>query len=130
MKKRCDNPKDKYYNRYGGRGISYCQEWNDAANFFKWAFANGYNDNLELDRIDNDGNYTPDNCRFTTHSKNMQIRIDTINFVLNGINGNVSEHAERIGINRHTVYCRVKKGIAPEFAFYPAAKRGRGCSKR
>ena len=59
----------KHYKNYGGRGISICPEWYKAANFIKWAKNNGYSDDLVLDRINNNGNYEPSNCRFVTYSQ-------------------------------------------------------------
>lgn len=67
MRARCRNPKSKSWQWYGARGISVCAEWtDDFAAFEKWAMANGYSAALSLDRIDNDGDYAPDNCRWTT----------------------------------------------------------------
>lgn len=79
MKERCNLPSDKGYHRYGGRGITVCEEWNYWPNFAKWALGNGYDTKLEIDRIDNDGNYEPSNCRFVTHKENCNNR-DPINF--------------------------------------------------
>lgn len=67
MKQRCCNPNHKHYRNYGGRGITICDEWmNSSKPFFKWALANGYEAHLTLDRINNDGNYEPSNCRWIT----------------------------------------------------------------
>ncbi len=69
IKYRTLNPNFKQYNDYGGRGITICEEWkNDFMTFYEWARSNGYEENkgLSIDRINNDGNYEPDNCRWTT----------------------------------------------------------------
>lgn len=69
---RCNRMGGKHYDDYGGRGIVVCEEWHKFAEFMKWALNNGYTDKLEIDRINNDGNYEPDNCRFVTRSQNVQ----------------------------------------------------------
>lgn len=73
MKRRCNNQNSPFYHRYGGRGIKVCDDWNkDFLCFYKWAMENGYRDNLSLDRIDNDGNYEPANCKWSTqHEQSM-----------------------------------------------------------
>lgn len=70
MKQRCKNPNHCAYHRYGGRGITICEEWaNDFQAFYDWAMANGYKNDLTLDRINNDGNYEPANCRWATRKE-------------------------------------------------------------
>ena len=67
MKQRCYNAKRSNYKYYGGRGIVICNEWlNSYQAFFDWAMANGYQENLTIDRINNDGNYEPQNCRWVS----------------------------------------------------------------
>lgn len=96
MKRRCESSYCASYKNYGGRGISVCDEWRDDYKAFRaWAFANGYNESetrgkCELDRIDVNGNYCPENCRWTTHAEqcrnkrnnyNITYKGETLNFV-------------------------------------------------
>ena len=83
MKARCNNPNTVSYRLYGGRGIKVCNEWNSFENFYQWSIANGYSDNLSIDRINSDKDYAPDNCRWvsltdqsknTRHTKNIEFR--------------------------------------------------------
>lgn len=72
MKQRCNNKNHKSFKNYGGRDISVCSEWQDNfMSFYNWSVLNGYQEGLTLDRIDNNGNYEPDNCRWTTQSIQM-----------------------------------------------------------
>ncbi|HEY0011576.1 MAG TPA: hypothetical protein VGB79_01840 [Allosphingosinicella sp.] len=78
MLRRCANTETRSYSRYGGRGISICAEWRgDPEAFVSWSLANGFRAGLSLDRIDNDGNYEPQNCRWVTISEQQRNRGNT-----------------------------------------------------
>jgi hypothetical protein len=73
MKQRCQNKKHEHFDTYGGRGIQVCEEWKNSFDaFVAWATQHGYQPNLQIDRIDNDKGYSPDNCRFVTPSENAR----------------------------------------------------------
>lgn len=72
MRQRCNNPKNPKYARYGGRGIKVCDEWQDISGFLAWAIKSGWKEGLSIDRIDNDGNYCPENCRWVSMSENSR----------------------------------------------------------
>ncbi len=118
MRQRCSDPNKEHYERYGGRGIAVCDEWEDFAVFHKWAMANGYNDSLTLDRIDNNGNYEPSNCRWITHKEQMQNTKTTIFVEVNGERHSLSEWADISGTSHSTIYKRLKKGWTPMQAVF------------
>ena len=73
IKDRCLNLNHKFYEYYGGRGITICPEWtNDYIKFRDWALSNGYKENLQINRINNNGNYEPNNCNWVTSADNCQ----------------------------------------------------------
>ena len=71
MLRRCRNPNIVQWKYYGGKGVNVCKAWHDFPQFKKWAMANGYKDDLTIDRINSDGNYTPANCHWITLSENI-----------------------------------------------------------
>ena len=78
MKERCYNKKATAFKHWGARGVKICDEWvNDFVAFKSWALSNGYDETLQIDRVDNDGNYNPDNCRFVTSAINCRNRSTT-----------------------------------------------------
>ena len=107
MKSRCYNPNRAGFHRYGQRGICVCNEWQTFGGFREWAMSSGYQDDLTLDRENNDGNYCPDNCRWITLKEQQNNRCDTIHIQHNGETHTLSEWAEITGIPRTALWKRI-----------------------
>lgn len=115
MKCRCYNPNSKWYSGYGGRGITVCDEWrNSFETFYEWAMANGYADHLTIDRIDNNGNYCPKNCRWATAKEQGNNRNDCVFVEINGETKTLTQWATESGVKRGTIYSRYHRGIVGE----------------
>lgn len=114
MKTRCENPNDKHYSRWGGRGIRVCEEWHDFKRFYDWAISNGYSEGLTIDRIDNNGNYEPSNCRWVTVLEQNQNKRNVILLTHNGETKTCAEWSRMFGLSKNTVYSRFHKGWTVE----------------
>ena len=123
MKARCCNPNNNRYKNYGGRGIKVCDEWkNDFMNFHNWAMQNGYDETAlrgkcTIDRINVNGNYCPENCRWVTMG--VQLKNTTQNRMLTykGMTKPFKEWSDELGINYHSLYTRLEKGWSIDKAF-------------
>lgn len=98
MKRRCYDPSDSSYSFYGEKGIRVCSEWRQNPQFFNdWAIENGYNDNLTIDRISEDGDYTPENCHWISFSENAKWKSTTRKISVDGITDSGKGWARRLG---------------------------------
>lgn len=122
MRQRCNNPNNRAYKNYGGRGISVCGQWDDFAAFREWAIQSGYKEDAErgeltLDRIDTNGDYCPGNCRWTDMSTQTNNRRESILIPYNGVTKPLTEWAAITGIQYCTLWKRYKKGLGGESLF-------------
>ena len=124
MLDRCERENDNKYNLYGGRGISVCKEWHNASDFINWAMSNGYADDLQLDRIDTNGDYDPENCRFVTIKENNRNKRNNRTITINDVSKTVTEWAEITGVKRKTIYERLNRGWDAASAVYRSVDNG------
>lgn len=111
MRKRCYQKNHRGYHRYGGRGITICDEWlEDCTKFYKWALENGFKSELQLDRIDNNKGYSPDNCRWVTRKQNSRNRSTNKLITYNNQTKILIEWAEELGINYKILQDGLKRG--------------------
>lgn len=123
MKSRCFNKNNKQYKNYGGRGISICNEWeNSFIEFYNWAVNNGYKENLTIDRIDVNGNYCPENCRWATSKEQARNTRKNHTITYNGETHCIAEWAEILDIKYSTLTERVRKNWSIEDKFQKPVK--------
>ena len=127
MKQRCLNSNQKVYKYYGGRGITICQEWiDDFMSFYDWALENGYQDNLTIDRIDVNGGYEPNNCRWLTMEAQLGNTRRNHFVEINGESHTIAEWARIYGISPQTINSRLRKGVSEQDAILIPVNRKRG----
>lgn len=111
IKQRCYNPHNKNYHNYGGRGIEVCDEWrNNFQAFYNWSMENGYKDGLQIDRIDNNLGYSPNNCRWVDKFTNNNNRRNNILFSYNGVTQSLRAWCRYLNISYKTCMTRYYRG--------------------
>ena len=123
MKFRCLNPRNKRWNRYGGRGIKVCQRWLDSYENFLEDMGRRPSSKYSLDRRDNDGPYSPENCRWATLSEQARNRVNTHMLSYLGETLSEAEWADRTGIKLSTISSRIMQGWPVELALTLPADR-------
>jgi hypothetical protein len=98
MNQRCVNQNLEHYDNYGGRGISVCDEWKKFEVFAEWAKKNGYKDGLTIDRMDVNGNYEPDNCKWSTDVEQQRNKRNNRHITINSQTKTIAEWAEISGL--------------------------------
>ena len=116
-KARCNNINHSEFELYGARGITFFDEWNCFEGFYEWAIVSGYQEHLSIDRIDTNGMYEPDNCKWSTPKEQANNRRSNIVVEYRGETKNLKEWAEKLNINYKMIWSRLKSGWDVEKAF-------------
>lgn len=119
MRHRCNNPNNKNYHRYGGRGITVCDEWSTNFEPFRdWAMANGYKPGLTIERSDNDSGYCPGNCVWTGRMEQANNRVTNRLIEYGGEEHTVAQWARKFGVERGVLRHRINRGDMRDFEEY------------
>ena len=130
MLHRCNNPKSQSYKYYGHKGISVCDEWDSYENFYKWAIQNGYRKGLTIERIDNDGDYCLENCKWIPQSEQARNSKGVRFLTYKGQTKTYGEWEKVYGINRRTLEDRIKRGWNIQAALLSRPDKGNRYYKR
>lgn len=131
MMDRCYRRKNGEFFRYGGRGIQVCEQWkNSKEDFFEWAKSNGYRDDLTIDRINSNLNYSPENCRWATKQEQSFNTRNNVFIEYKGITKARAEWARLHGIKPATLVQRLKRGLSMDEALELKSKRIRPPNRR
>lgn len=120
MRRRCEEKTSKSYKDYGAKGIKVCEEWKDPEKFFAWALSHGYEEGLEIDRIDSKGDYCPENCRFVTRLVNANNKSNNRIILHNGEERTLAEWSRHYGVKYDYLHKRMSKGDSFEEALNKA----------
>lgn len=123
MRERCSTPSQNRYKNYGGRGIKVCSDWDDFLTFKKWALSNGYNNSLTIDRIDVDGDYCPENCKWSTTKEQANNKTNNHRITINGVTHTMTEWGDISGIKSSTIFARLKRGWTEEDAVFKPLRK-------
>lgn len=126
MKRRCNNPHSAFYELYGGRGIKVCSEWDEYLPFKEWALNNGYKKGITIDRINCNGNYCPDNCRWISIQEQQRNRRNNRHYEYKGVSYTVKEIADMVGLKPRTIQGRIERGWSVEQVIETPCLRGNG----
>lgn len=130
MKSRCYNKNNNSYKRYGGRGITVCEEWkNSPESFFEWAFSHGYQEGLSIDRIDNNKGYEPNNCRWIPKERQSANRRYNNRIAYSGNYYTLAEACRITGVCRDSVMTKTRRhkdvSLQESFDYYVNKKQAR-----
>ena len=122
---RCENPNTKYFEHYGGRGISVCKSWHNFWNFVSWSESiGGRPEGYSIDRINNDGDYCPENCRWANYDTQLNNTSRNIYVTFQGVTKTVKQWADEKNMNHQTLLNRLNRGWGVEKALTtPVHKR-------
>lgn len=111
MKQRCHNPNSKFYEYYGGKGVTIDTAWlSDSSSFYQWAYQTNYKSGLTIDRIDANGNYEPRNCRWVSRQVQSENRNSVRNLTWSGKTQSIAAWARELGVLKGSLWFRVKSG--------------------
>lgn len=124
MKQRCYNKKSPKYKYYGGRGITICEEWkNDFEKFYNWSVNNGYKENLTIDRINVNGDYEPNNCRWVTQKTQSVNKRNNRFITYDGQTLTIKEWSEKLNIPYTRITTRLYRGVPISELFEPPERK-------
>ena len=119
IKTRCYNERDPHFERWGNRGITMCDEWKDNyQTFYDWAMSHGYSDDLTIDRIDNNGNYEPSNCRWITVKEQNRNKRNVRFITYGGKTQTIPEWTKELHLGKETIRERLKRGYTDYEALF------------